>query len=358
MSILESSQKFQDKIVLVTGSSGFIGSHLCERLLELGAKVVGIDNFITGRKENIQHLLDDYSSVIPKFTFIEADINQSPEQYLPKEFLMNDAENNTKLPQKKFDYVLHFASPASPPQYQTYPVETYLVNSMATHQLLQFLLLTNPQAKFLFAGTSEVYGDPQQHPQKETYWGNVNPNGIRSCYDEAKRLGETICGVHERDFGLDVRIVRIFNTYGPRMDPNDGRVIPNFIKQALQKKPLTIYGDGSQTRSYCFVSDLVEGLLLLASKDGLKGETVNLGNPDEFTVKETAQIIQKLVNGDSSQENFGFKMLPKDDPTRRKPDINKAKKLLGWEPKVSFKEGLKMSVQYFKELGSMSHKFN
>ena len=350
MSILENSKKFKDKTVLITGAAGFIGSHLCDRLLGLGAKVVGVDNFITGRKSNIAHLLENQSSVIPKFTFIEADVNQAPEQYLPVEFLPVVNQGKGKSPKKKFDYIFHFASPASPPRYQAYPVETYLVNSMATHQLLQFLLMTNSEAKFLFAGTSEAYGDPQEHPQKETYWGNVNPNGVRSCYDEAKRLGETICGVHERDFEMDVRIVRIFNTYGPQMDPDDGRVIPNFVKQALQKKPLTIYGDGSQTRSYCYVSDLVEGVLLLGSKDGLKGETVNLGNPGEFTVKKTAEIIQKLVNVNAEKKDFNFKMLPKDDPIRRKPDINKAKKLLGWEPKVSFEEGLKRTIRYFGDL--------
>lgn len=345
MSFFENTKIFEGKWVLVTGAAGFIGSHLCERLLNLGAKVVGVDNFITGNIQNIQHLIDDDSSVVQKFFFVEADVNGSPEQYLPADFL----PGKNKQAKYQLDFVFHFASPASPPRYQAYPVETYLVNSLATHQLLQFLLLCRPHCKFLFAGTSEAYGDPLEHPQKESYWGNVNPNGVRSCYDEAKRLGETICGVHARDFGMDVRIVRIFNTYGPRMDPDDGRVIPNFVKQALQKKPLTIYGDGSQTRSYCYVSDLVEGILLLISKEGLQGETVNLGNPGEFTVKKTAEIILKQIKGRFEKDDFDWKLLPKDDPTRRRPDIEKAKKLLGWEPKVGFEEGLRQTIQFFKE---------
>ncbi len=330
---------FQNKNILVTGAAGFIASHLCEELLKSGAIVYGVDNFLTGNDENIEALLQDLPEEMQeKFIFIKADVNQVPEVYLPE-------------PEEvKFDLIFHLASPASPPIYQKYPRETYLVNSWATHQLLDFLNATNPEARFLFASTSEVYGDPEVHPQPETYWGNVNPNGVRSCYDEAKRLGETICGVYERDFNLDVRIVRIFNTYGPRIDINDGRVIPNFIKQALKNEKLTIYGDGSQTRSYCYVSDLVRGLMLMMSKDGLKGETCNLGNPDEYTVLQTAEVIKKQVADNFNQENdLVFSELPKDDPTRRRPDIGRAKELLGWEPEVSFEQGLGKTIEYFRE---------
>ncbi len=318
----------EHKTVVVTGAAGFIGSHLCDRLLAEGAKVVGIDNFLTGRPANLEHLLADQNE---QFTFIEADVNNHPETYLSS---MTD-----------IDLVLHFASPASPPRYQAHPVETYLVNSLATHQILQYLLHRHPEARFLFASTSEVYGDPQIHPQVEGYWGNVNPNGVRSCYDEAKRLGETICGVHQRDFGMDVRMVRIFNTYGPRIDPDDGRIIPNLLKQALAGDKLTVYGDGSQTRSYCYVDDLVEGILRLASFDNLSGETVNLGNPGEFTVLETAEIIRKEIN---ESLEIAYLPLPKDDPTRRRPDISKAKHLLDWEPQVTFEEGLQKTIEFFR----------
>lgn len=317
-----------NKTVLLAGASGFIGSHLTAALLDHGATVIGVDNFITGRKENLSAVMDH-----PNFTFIQADVIEYPESYLPSS--------------EKIDLILHFASPASPPLYQAHPVETYLVNSMATHQLLQFLLQNNPQGRFLFASTSEVYGDPAVHPQTEDYWGNVNPNGVRSCYDEAKRLGETICGVHQRDFDLDVRIVRIFNTYGPKMDPNDGRVIPQFISQALADEEYTLYGDGSQTRSYCYVSDLVEGILRMACYEGLSGETVNLGNPSELSVLETAKTIHEAVRPDSAF-NFKASALPQDDPLQRRPDISRAKKLLDWEPEVSFADGLSETVAFFK----------
>lgn len=326
------TQFFQNKTILITGAAGFIGSHLTETLLNLGASVIGVDNFITGSENNVELILQSSPSASEKFTFIKADVNQPPESYLPE---------NTRL-----DAVFHMASPASPDRYQENPRETYLVNSWATHQLLDYLLATSPQARFLFASTSEIYGDPEVHPQPESYWGNVNPNGLRSCYDEAKRLGESICGVYERDFNLDVRIVRIFNTYGPRMDIDDGRVIPNFIKFALANKKLPIYGDGSQTRSYCYVDDLVDGLLRLMSGDKLKGETINIGNPNELTVFETAKIIANICS--DKQLDFEYLPLPKDDPTRRKPDITKAKKLLDWEPKISFEEGLQKTVDFFK----------
>jgi len=322
---------FHQQTVLVTGAAGFVGSHLVDALLKTGANVIGVDNFITGRKSNLGHLLENEESVVDNFAFIQTDVIQSPVTYLDEEL--------------KIDVVFHLASPASPPKYQDHPVETYLVNSLGTHHLLDYLKTTHPEARFIFASTSEVYGDPQVHPQTEDYWGNVNPNGVRSCYDEAKRLGEAICGVFNRDFGLDVRIARIFNTYGPRIDPVDGRVIPNFIKQALASEPLTVYGDGTQTRSYCYVSDLVVGLMKLASVDEAQGETINLGNPDEYTINETAALVKELVGVKSE---LVFKDLPGDDPTRRKPDITKAKRILNWEPKISFKEGLKKTVADFK----------
>ena len=315
---------FSNKQVLVTGGAGFIGSHLVENLLKAGAIVTAVDNFITGKQENLTGM---------NVQFIHADVIQPPASYLPAEFTP--------------DVVLHFASPASPPQYQAHPIETYQVNAWATHNLLEWLHQVNPAARFLFASTSEVYGDPAVHPQPESYWGNVNPNGPRSCYDEAKRLGETICGTFIQLYQQDVRIVRIFNTYGPRINPADGRIIPQFITEALQNKPFSIFGDGKQTRSYCYVQDLVEGILLMASKDGLQGETVNLGNPDEKTVLETAQIIKELTG---SSSDLNFQQLPKDDPTRRKPDISKAQQLLGWQPQVSLEEGLKKTIEYFKAL--------
>ncbi|HEX7017640.1 MAG TPA: NAD-dependent epimerase/dehydratase family protein [Patescibacteria group bacterium] len=327
------NDSFQDKTVLVTGAAGFVGSHLVDALLAQGAKVIGVDNFITGRRKNIEHLLAGQSDSGSGFSFIEADVVNPPQEYLPA---------GTQP-----DFVLHFASPASPPGYQAKPIETYLVNSLATHNLLQYLLETHPEATFLFASTSEVYGDPQVHPQPEEYWGHVNPNGVRSCYDESKRLGETICGVHHRDFGLDTRIVRIFNTYGPRINPEDGRVIPQFIKESLAQQPLSLHGDGTQTRSYCYVSDLVEGILKMATTEGLAGETINLGNPDEHSIKETAEIIHQLINPDQ-ELRLNVIPLPKDDPTRRKPNNSKAQRLLNWTPTVTFEEGLRRTIEHFK----------
>lgn len=322
---------FQDKTVIVTGAAGFVGSHLVDALLAQGATVIGVDNFITGRRQNLSHLLEGQ----PKagFTFIEADVINPPQTYLPVDL--------------KPDFIFHFASPASPPGYQARPVETYLVNSIGTHNLAQYLLEVNPQAVLLFASTSEVYGDPQVHPQTEDYWGNVNPNGPRSCYDEAKRLGETICGVHYRDLGLDTRLVRIFNTYGPRINPDDGRVIPQFIKEALAQQPFSLQGGGAQTRSYCYVSDLVAGILALATVEGGAGHTVNLGNPDEYTIKQTAEIIGQVINPGTVPQ-FADKPMPKDDPTRRKPDISRAQQFLGWQPQVSFQTGLAATIDYFR----------
>jgi nucleoside-diphosphate-sugar epimerase len=322
------SNRFTGKKVLVTGAAGFLGSHLVETLLKDGAMVIGVDNFITGNADNLVEVESE------NFAFVEADVTQPSGNYLHGEV---------------FDYIFHFASPASPPWYQKYPRETYLVNTVATDHLLQYLQATNPEGTFIFAGTSEAYGDPLEHPQKETYWGNVNPNGIRSCYDESKRLGETICGVFNRDFAMDTRIVRIFNTYGPRIGAEDGRVIPSFIMSALKNQPMTVFGDGSQTRSYCYVSDLVEGILRLSLEPKAKGETVNIGNPEEYTVNDTAKIIWKAVYEQSDDVKIEFKNLPGDDPTRRKPDISKAKELLGWEPQVSFEEGLRKTVDWFSK---------
>jgi len=334
--------------ILVTGAAGFIGSHLVETLLKAGAKVIGVDNFLTGSQKNLSEVAENLGEVFQpgkNWWFIEADVNQSPAKYLTPEILAAAGQIQT---------VLHFASPASPPRYQAHPVATYLVNSLATHELLEWLKVAAPAAKFLFASTSEIYGDPAVHPQTESYWGNVNPNGIRSCYDEGKRLGETICGVHERDFGQDVRIARIFNTYGPRIALDDGRVIPNFIDQALKGEALTIYGSGQQTRSYCYVTDLVAGILTLALTPGLKGQTVNLGNPEEFSLLETAELVTEAVTGQKpTPDQLKYLPLPGDDPTRRKPDISRAAQVLGWQPEVSFETGLKLTVAYFKN--QMNH---
>lgn len=321
---------FKDTTVVVTGAAGFLGSHLCQTLLDAGAHVYGIDNYLTGQPKNT-----DLLSSNPHYTFIQADVIKNPLEYLPQDI--------------HIDVLLHFASPASPPRYQAYPVETYLVNSLGTHNLLQYLKNVHPTARFLFASTSEVYGDPAVHPQPETYWGNVNPNGARSCYDEAKRLGETICGVHQRDFGMNVRMVRIFNTYGPHMDPTDGRVIPQFISEALNASTYSIFGDGSQTRSYCYVSDLVNAILLLAAHPDGSGKTVNIGNPEEHTILETARIIHDMIRPGAPFEPQ-FHPLPSDDPLKRKPDISQAQQLLGWQPQVSFTDGLLQTIEYFRSL--------
>ncbi len=305
------------KTAIVTGASGFVGSHLTERLLADGYKVLGVDNFITGRRKNMATFEKH-----PQFDFLEADVSDP-----------------LKLP--KADWVFHFASPASPPKYVAKSIETLRVNSEGNRHLLEHCKQTG--GKFFFASTSEVYGDPVVHPQPETYWGNVNPIGMRSMYDEAKRYGEAMTYAYHRSFGVDVRVIRIFNTYGPRMDPEDGRVVTNMMFQALRGKPMTIYGDGKQTRSFQYVSDLVEGCIRLTKAS--YNLPVNLGNPDEFTILEFAQKVQKLIGGDSK---LVFETLPQDDPKQRKPDISVAKGLLNWQPLIKLDQGLQKTLEFFK----------
>ena len=308
------------KTIIVTGGAGFIGSHLCDLLIEKGNKVICLDNLGSGNAENIKHLLDNEN-----FIFIKHNV-------------IDKFETSEDI-----DQIYHLASRASPVDYQTYPVETALTNSIGTKNMLD--LAKEKNATILFASTSEAYGEPKVHPQTEDYWGNVNPIGIRSCYDESKRFGEALMMAYMREYGTDIKIVRIFNTYGPRMRKDDGRVIPNFIMQALEDKDITIYGDGSQTRSFCYVSDLICGLYLMINSKYVGPK--NLGNPKEYTILETAKKIKELIKSDS---NFIFKELPKDDPTRRRPDITLARDLLDWEPKINFDDGLKKTVEFFKSI--------
>lgn len=310
--------------ILITGSAGFIASHLVEYIIAEGHSITGIDNYITGSAKNIKSVVNN-----PLFHFIEHDI-------LTFDYSM------IKEP---VDIVFHMASPASPIQYKKHPLETLQVNSLGTKQALDFASQKN--ATFVFASTSEVYGDPLVHPQVEWYWGNVNPNGVRSCYDEAKRFGEAMCLTYVRTKQTKVRIARIFNTYGPRMDVNDGRVVSNFIVQALKNEPIALYGTGEQTRSFCFVSDLVKGLWALATKELPMGEVINLGNPHEITIKEIAHKVKAAVG---STSDFVQMPIDKDDPLKRKPDITKAKDLLGWEPTVTLDEGLRKTIDYFKSI--------
>ncbi len=330
---------FKDATVVVTGGAGFVGSHLVDRLLDLdAAKVIVVDNLSTGNSSNLKQAREATSDQEDRLEFHHLDISQTgPEHYLS--------------PDLEIDAVFHLASPASPPLYQAHPINTYLVNSYGTHLLLSYLLQRHNKARFLYASTSEVYGDPEVHPQPEEYWGNVNPNGPRSCYDEGKRMGETVCGVFAREHNMNVRIVRIFNTYGPRIDPHDGRVIPTFIRQALDGQELTIHGDGLQTRSYCYVDDLVQGLLKMMAHKSMGGRTVNLGNPDEFTVRETAQVIYKSITGESLDfdEDTTTEKRPEDDPSRRQPDITEAKRTLQWKPTVNFADGIAKTVAWFRE---------
>lgn len=308
--------------MLITGAAGFIGSHLCERFLREGFEVVGMDNFITGSPNNIAHLFGH-----PKFKFIHYNVI------------------NYIYVEGPVDLVLHFACPASPVDYLSHPIHTMKVDSLGTLNTLGLAKLK--KSRYVFASTSEVYGDPTIHPQPETYWGYVNPVGPRSVYDESKRFSEAMCMAYHREHSIDVRIARIFNTYGPRMRINDGRVIPNFITQALKGEPLTVYGDGKQTRSFCYIDDLVEGIFRLSTEDGLSGQVVNLGNPQEVSIIDLAKLILELTE---SSSKIVFKSLPADDPKRRCPDIKKAKELLSWEPKVSLKDGLKITINWFKEM--------
>jgi len=306
--------------VIVTGGAGFIGSWLCDRLVEEDYSVVCVDNIGSGRRKNIEHLLHS-----EKFEFIEHDV---------KDPIKIDGS---------LSYIFHLASRASPVDFQKYAIDILLTNSLGTRNALE--LAKEKNARFLLASSSEVYGDPIEHPQRETYRGNVNPVGPRSCYDEAKRFAEALTSAFHGGYGLDVRIARIFNTYGPRMRKDDGRAIPNFITQALESQPITVHGDGSQTRSFCYISDMVGGLIKLMFTDDLGGEIVNLGNPEEVNILEIANLIKKMTNSGSK---IAFKPLPRDDPARRKPDISKAKKLLGWNPTTSLEEGLRKTIEYFK----------
>lgn len=306
-------------ISVVTGAAGFLGSHLTDLLLARGHKVIGIDNFVTGTVDNIAHLGGNSN-----FKFIQQDVT---------EFLFLEGPVN---------YVWHFASPASPIDYLELPIQTLKVGSLGTHKALG--LAKNKNARFLIASTSEIYGDPLVHPQPEEYWGNVNTIGPRGCYDESKRFAEAITMAYRREHKVETRIVRIFNTYGPRMRINDGRVVPAFVSQALKNKPITVFGKGTQTRSFCYVSDLIEGIYrLMMSNYNLP---VNIGNPTELTM---LQFAEEIVKATGSRSRITFKPLPQDDPKQRRPDITKAKKLLKWEPKVKLAEGLVKTIEYFRQ---------
>lgn len=308
----------EKKRILITGAAGFLGSHLCDRFVKEGYHVIGMDNLITGSLKNIEHLF-------PVREF---------------EFYFHDVTKFVHVP-GKLDYILHFASPASPIDYLKIPIQTLKVGSLGTHNLLG--LAKEKKARFLIASTSEIYGDPMVHPQNEEYWGNVNPIGPRGVYDEAKRFMEAITMAYHTYHGLDTRIVRIFNTYGPRMRLNDGRALPAFLSQAIKGEDITVFGDGSQTRSFCYVDDLIEGIYRLLLSD--YKFPVNIGNPDEITIKEFAEEIIKLTG---TNQKIIYKPLPRDDPKQRQPDISRARELLGWEPKVPRKEGLKITFEYFK----------
>ena len=309
-----------DKRILITGAAGFLGSHLCDRFVKEGFSVIGMDNLVTGDIKNIEHLF-------PLENF---------------EFYHHDVSKFIHVP-GKLDYILHFASPASPIDYLKIPIQTLKVSSLGTHNCLGLALAKN--SRILVASTSEVYGDPLVHPQNENYWGNVNPVGPRGVYDEAKRFQEAITTAYHTFHNLETRIVRIFNTYGPRMRLNDGRALPAFIGQALRGEDLTVFGDGSQTRSFCYVDDLVEGIYRLLQSD--YSMPVNIGNPDEISLKDFAEEIIKLTG---TKQKIVYKALPEDDPKQRQPDISKAKELLNWEPKVTRGEGLKITYEYFKSL--------
>lgn len=304
---------------VVTGGAGFLGSHICDRLLHEGLNVICIDNLLTGNVENISHLFGNQNF----------------------HFFKHDVTNYVFVPER-MDYILHFASPASPIDYLKFPIQTLKVGSLGTHKVLG--LAKEKKARFLLASTSEVYGDPTIHPQSEEYWGNVNPIGPRGVYDEAKRFAEAITMAYYRYHGVDTRIARIFNTFGPRMRLDDGRALPAFVGQALKGEDITIFGDGSQTRSFCYVSDLIDGIYKLLMSN--ETEPVNLGNPEEITIKQFAEEVIRLTG---SKSKLTFHPLPEDDPKVRQPDISKAKRVLGWVPKVSRSEGLKTTVEFFKK---------
>lgn len=304
---------------LITGGAGFLGSHLCERLVAAGHEVLCVDNFHTGTKENIRHLLGNN-----RFELIRHDV------WLPLYVEVNR--------------IFNLACPASPIHYQTDPVSTVKTSVLGAINMLG--LAKRRRARILQASTSEVYGDPQEHPQQETYWGNVNPIGPRACYDEGKRCAETLFFDYHRQHGVDIRVIRIFNTYGPRMQPNDGRVVSNFIMQALKGEPITLYGDGQQTRSFCYVDDLIEGMVRMMNQEVEIGP-INLGNTNEFTIRELAEMVLHLTG---SRSELVFRPLPQDDPTQRQPDITKARSILDWEPKVGLEDGLKETISYFKKV--------
>ena len=307
--------------ILVTGGAGFVGGNLCKKLYNQGHTIIAVDNLLTGYKKNLQELFGK-----PRFKFIEHDIIQP--------LVIN----------QKIDWIFNLASPASPKRYQEDPVHTTKTSVFGIINMLD--LAKQHNARILQASTSEVYGDPKQHPQTEDYWGNVNPIGPRACYDEAKRCAETLCFDYHRKYGVQIKVIRIFNTYGPGMSPDDGRVVSNFIMQALQKKPITIYGNGSQTRSFCFVDDLVDGIIAMMETGPEITGPINLGNPDEYTILELAEKVKVMIPG----VEFCFKSLPQDDPTKRKPNINRAKQLLNWQPKIALDEGLKRTIEYFTKV--------
>jgi len=319
-----SSNNSYQKRILITGAAGFLGSHLSDRFIKEGYHVIGMDNLVTGSKDNIAHLF-------PLKEF---------------EFYFHDVTKFVHVP-GKLDYILHFASPASPIDYLKIPIQTLKVGSLGTHNLLG--LAKEKKARFLIASTSEIYGDPMVHPQNEEYWGNVNPIGPRGVYDEAKRFMEAITMAYHTYHGLETRIIRIFNTYGPRMRLDDGRALPAFFGQAIRGEDITVFGDGNQTRSFCYVDDLVEGIYRLLLSE--YANPVNIGNPDEITIKEFAEEIIKLTGTD---QKIIYKTLPTDDPKQRQPDITRAKELLGWEPKVPRAEGLKITYEYFKNVVNTS----
>jgi len=323
-----SIDKTQPATILVTGGAGFIGSHLCAVLVGKGYRVICVDNLLTGSRSNIHQLEQN-----ERFRFIEHDVTNELRS------TMNDI--------RTIDFIYHLASPASPVQYQNHPLETLHVNSIGTENMLKLAQETG--ASFLYTSTSEVYGNPLEHPQKETYWGNVNSYGPRSCYDEAKRFGEALVYTYTHHYRVNARMVRIFNTYGPHMEKDDGRVVSNFVNQALDNQPITIHGDGNQTRSFCYVSDMVEGIVRAMETEHTSSEIINLGNTDERSIDEIADLIIKLSGSRSEKE---YKELPPDDPVRRQPDISKAKELLKWEPKISLEEGLTKTIEYFKQMAN------